>query len=82
MGRLDSQPTAEPDMPRRRSTFCDHCGYAQRKRDWNCDNCGAPTSRAVAKDRSDLYQFAFNVLLAAGFLAWMYFKAVPAIGGQ
>jgi hypothetical protein len=56
----------------RRTISCEHCGYMQLKRDEACDQCGQPTARVMRKEKIQLYEFGFRLLLVGGVLAFAW----------
>lgn len=67
-------------MPRRRTIACKGCGHLVRKRDDECELCGATTPQASKRMTFALVKVALAAVAALGF--WLYAKSVviPSIG--
>jgi len=66
-------------MPRYRTIQCEHCGFYQLKRDETCDQCGAPTARAIRRDRFDMIRFGLGIVMVVGFFLYVR-HVIPGSG--
>lgn len=59
-------------MPSRRTIACVECGFLVRKRDINCERCGADTPQEKRRLKVGLISLAVMAIVLAG--GWSYLK--------
>ena len=63
-------------MPRRRTIFCDHCGFLQLKRDIECEGCQRLTRRG--RRQVVAWSLQLGAILVVGLLIYWKTQGVTA----
>jgi hypothetical protein len=70
----------KPAMPRRRTNHCPKCGFLNLARTFDCEHCGAMTSRAITGFKTRALGVVF-ALVGAGVAWWTITDALRSLFG-